>query len=67
VTIVPLETPKVSYTPKGRRIVICPAQAGLQASCATCRLCARAKRSFIIGFLPHGTHAKEVSQIASVN
>jgi hypothetical protein len=66
-TVVPLGTPKVSFTPKGRRIIICPSQRSPDITCAQCRLCARAKRSFIIGFLPHGTHAKEVSQIASVN
>ena len=67
VTIVPLGTPKVSYTPKGRQIIICPAQVGLQTSCATCRLCARAHRRFIIGFLPHGRQARQVSAIAAVN
>jgi len=67
VTIVPLGTPKVSYTPKGRQIIICPVQTGLKDSCATCRLCARAKRRFIIGFLPHGVHAKEVNAVAAVN
>jgi hypothetical protein len=67
VTLVPLGTPKVSYTPKGRQIIICPVQVGLQDSCVKCRLCVRAKRRFIVGFLPHGVHAKEVSAIASVN
>jgi hypothetical protein len=67
VTIVPLGTPKVSYTPRGRKIVICPAQRIEGMNCWRCRLCARANRSFIVGFLPHGKCAKKVSEIAVVN
>jgi len=67
VTIVPLGTPKVSYTPKGRKIVICPAQMQDKMTCDRCRLCARADRGFIVGFLPHGKYAKAVNEVAAVN
>lgn len=66
VTIVPTGTPAVSLTPKGRKILICPAQRKEGMNCANCRLCAR-KRDFIVGFLPHGSGAKKVSEIAAVN
>lgn len=57
----------VKQTPAGRRIVLCPAQARDNISCATCGFCAIAKRPFIVGFLPHGTGAKAVRAIASQN
>ena len=65
VTIVPTGTPNTSYTPKGRKIIICPAQTRDGITCATCQLCARANRSVIVGFLPHGNGAKKVNAIAN--
>lgn len=67
VTVVPTGTPAVSYTPKGRKIVICPAQQREGVTCASCKLCSQPHRSCIVGFLPHGNGAKAVSQIASNN
>ena len=64
VTIVPTGTPNTSYTPKGRKIIVCPAQTQDGITCATCQLCARPNRSVIIGFLPHGNGAKKVNVIA---
>jgi len=65
VTIVPTGTPAVSCTPKGRKIIICPAQTRDNVTCASCQLCARANRSVIVGFLPHGNGAKKVNSIAN--
>lgn len=55
--IVP-ENVKVQKTPKGRRIVLCPAQSIPGVTCFNCGnghpLCWRKDRSYIIGFYPHG-------------
>lgn len=64
-TIVPTGTPATSYTPKGRKIIICPAQQRDDITCASCQLCARANRSVIVGFLPHGNGARKVNAIAN--
>ena len=64
VAIVPRETPAVSYTPQGRKIVICPAQQRDDVTCATCGLCAR-QRSVIVGFRAHGTNASKIEAISA--
>lgn len=66
-TVVRKGTPAVSFTPRGRKIVVCPAQRKEGMNCSRCRLCARADRGFIVGFLPHGKYAGKVSQVAAVN
>jgi hypothetical protein len=63
-TVVPPGSPARFVTPGGNKVVICPAQRSETTTCATCRLCSRAGRGFIIGFLPHGTGHKKVSQVA---
>lgn len=49
-------------TPKGRRVIICPAQRG-KATCATCALCAKADRDVIVGFRAHGQTQKLIPEI----
>jgi len=51
-------------TPAGRRVVICPAIARDDVSCATCQLCARADRTVIVGFPAHGTSVKKADAVA---
>ena len=51
-------------TPAGRRVVICPAIARDDVSCATCQLCARADRTVIVGFPAHGTGVKKADSVA---
>ena len=63
VTIMPIDAPALSQTPEGRRVVICPAQTRDDVTCATCKLCARADRSTIIGFRAHGTGAKKAEKV----
>ena len=46
-------------TPKGRRIVVCPATQRDNVSCATCQLCQR-QRSTIVGFPAHGTRKRVI-------
>lgn len=54
VCLVPRETPQVSRTPWGAKVVVCPAQTR-GVTCQDCKLCARPERDFVIGFLPHGS------------
>lgn len=67
VTIVPKGTPGTSRTPRGRTILICPAQRSESITCVDCKICAGSKRKFIVGFLPHGCQATRVHEIASEN
>lgn len=66
VCLLPEGAPLTSATPKGRKIIVCPAQRedlpGM--TCAKCQLCARADRSVIVGFLAHGSARKKASAIA---
>jgi hypothetical protein len=66
--IVPSDTPKLSYTPEGRRIVVCEYQTREESTCENCgnfdAWCARADRDFIVGFRAHGTRAKRTDELA---
>ena len=64
VAIVPTDCPERVTTPKGRPIVICPAQTRDDVTCKSCGLCARADREVIIGFRAHGTRAKMADKTA---
>jgi hypothetical protein len=65
VVVLPDDAPAVSYTPAGRKIVVCPAQQRDNASCASCMLCHKKDRSCIVGFRAHGMSKKHVSKIVS--
>lgn len=63
VAVLPLDAPLTSYTPKGRKVIVCPAQrAGSAVKCDSCMLCAKSKRSVIIGFLAHGTSKHKITK-----
>lgn len=64
VAVVPIDTPEKTYTPGGRKIIICPAQSREGVTCKTCGLCARADRDAIIGFRAHGMREKLANEIA---
>lgn len=64
VVVLPLGAPNVSYTPAGYKVVACPAEKSERVTCATCALCQKADRPYIIGFRAHGTRKKMVSKIA---
>lgn len=51
-------------TPKGRKVVVCPATYRDDVSCKTCQLCQK-QREVIVGFPAHGTQAKKASAIAA--
>jgi hypothetical protein len=61
VVVVPSDTPKVSKTPEGRKVVICPAQTSDRVTCATCALCADGSRDYLIGFRAHGNQSKKIN------
>ncbi|QNN99888.1 hypothetical protein phiPsa267_168 [Pseudomonas phage phiPsa267] len=64
VTLMPRDAEKVSYTPNGNKVVICPAENSDKVNCLTCGLCQVVDRNYIIGFRAHGTAAKTVELIA---
>ena len=65
VVVMPADAEKVSYTPAGNKVVVCPAvSAKREVTCKTCQLCQRADRDFVIGFPAHGTAKKTVGIIA---
>lgn len=64
VVMMPRDATKVTVTPAGNKVVICPAENTNKVNCSKCGLCADAKRDYIIGFRAHGTAAKTVEVIA---
>ena len=62
---------KTARTPKGRRVVRCPAEWRKDLTCATCGngrpLCARKDRDYLVGFTPHGTYSGKVLAISRVS
>lgn len=64
VVLMPRDAEKVTITPAGNKVVICPAENSDKVNCMTCGLCQVADRSYIIGFRAHGTAAKTVELIA---
>jgi hypothetical protein len=65
VAVVP-EDWKGKASPAGNRVVVCPATQRDDVSCATCTLCQRAKRDFIIAFPAHGASKRKAEAIASM-
>jgi hypothetical protein len=59
VVVLPENAPKVQYTPKGHKVVVCPAQTLDNVTCASCMLCAKKDRKIVIGFRAHGTSKKK--------
>ncbi len=64
VVLMPRDAEKVSYTPAGNKVVICPAENTDKVNCMSCGLCQVVDRNYIIGFRAHGTAAKTVELIA---
>ncbi len=64
VVLMPRDAEKVSYTPAGNKVVICPAENTDKVNCMSCGLCQVVDRDYIIGFRAHGTAAKTVELIA---
>lgn len=64
VVLMPRDAEKVTMTPEGNKVVICPAEGSDKVTCLSCGLCQLAERDYIIGFRAHGTAAKTVELIA---
>lgn len=64
VVLMPRDAEKVTMTPEGNKVVICPAENSDKVTCLSCGLCQLPERDYIIGFRAHGTAAKTVDLIA---
>ncbi len=51
-------------TPKGRRVVVCPATYRDDVTCDSCRLCAVPDRKVIVGFPAHGAMKRQANEVA---
>lgn len=66
VCVVDSEEKRKSFlTPKGNKVVICPATYRNNVNCSTCQLCQKSNRSAIVAFPAHGTGKKSVNEIIS--
>lgn len=63
VTILPEDTEKVTITPAGNQVVICPAVQNDNITCAVCGVCAVSTRRTIIGFPVHGTAKRKAENV----
>ena len=64
-TVLPIEQTTNTVTPKGRKVVVCPATYKDDVSCASCMLCEKWDRNVVVGFPAHGTSKKKASKIAA--
>jgi len=67
--LLPADQEKGLKTPKGRRVVVCPAvvdKGGKDSSvnCVDCKLCKRIERKVIVGFPAHGTSKRKADKVA---
>lgn len=67
VCLIPPTIEKQVFTPAGNRVVVCPGQRIDHVTCESCKLCAVIDRSFVIGFIGHGTRAAKVIRIATAH
>jgi len=54
-----------TVTPKGRKVVVCPATQRDDVTCMSCGMCQLASRDFIIGFPAHGTSKAKADKVAA--
>jgi hypothetical protein len=64
--VVPKDHPRLSRTPEGRAVVVCPEQATGKVTCNACRLCDASKPGPVIAFREHGNGSKAAAKRASV-
>lgn len=60
--VLPSDAPNSLRTPKGRHVVVCPAENHKTVTCKSCRLCAFSKRKAIVGFRAHGNNAQAITK-----
>jgi hypothetical protein len=66
VTVLPMDQVSNSFTPGGRKIVVCPATIRDDVSCSTCKLCAVKDRGVIVGFPVHGSQHKKAARVFNI-
>ena len=64
-TVLPIEQTTNTVTPKGRKVLVCPATYKDDVSCASCMLCEKWDRNVVVGFPAHGTRKKKAAAIAA--
>ena len=64
-TVLPIEQTTNTVTPKGRKVLVCPATYKDDVSCASCMLCEKWDRNVVVGFPAHGTSKKKAAAIAA--
>ena len=62
VVVVPEETTRLTYTPAGNKVVVCPAQQRDDVACASCKLWSVQNRA-IVAFRAHGASKRKVSEL----
>ena len=62
--VVPLDHPRLSKTPEGRAVVVCPEQATGRVTCNDCRLCHASKPGPVIAFREHGNGSSRAAKRA---
>jgi len=60
------ESRRFFNTESGRKVIVCPATIHENVTCATCQLCSKSDRQFIIAFPAHGNAKKTVDRIVTV-
>jgi hypothetical protein len=63
VVVLPYDETNNVMTPKGNKVILCPATQKDGVSCSSCKLCQKANRSVIVGFPSHGVHKKKMSEL----
>jgi hypothetical protein len=60
-TILPATQLTNTHTPKGRKVIVCPAITHNNVTCSTCKLCSIVNREAVIGFPVHGATSKRAA------
>ncbi len=66
VVVLPSDQTSNTVTPKGRKVIVCPATQRDDVTCASCQMCQR-QRDVIVGFPAHGASKRKASSIAKGN
>jgi len=64
--LMPENAEKVTHTPDGNTVVLCPATYRDDTNCMNCGICAVKTRKAIIGFPVHGTAKKKAAKVITI-
>lgn len=62
--VVPADHPRLSRTPEGRPVVVCPEQVAGRVTCNDCRLCDASRSGPIVAFREHGNGSTRAAKRA---